>query len=109
MKRRSRPRRRRYRRITLRVVVEYASETGLHSELATTLGAGGLFIASDAPLAETTQLKLRFQLPGLETRWEVEGRVAWADASGMGVEFVDRATVTELASALESLSAASEG
>ncbi len=103
MRRRSHPRRRRYRRLTLRVVVEYASETGLHSELATTLGAGGLFISTDAPLAETTQLKLRFQLPGLETRWEVEGRVAWVDASGMGIEFVDRSTAAKLASALESL------
>jgi hypothetical protein len=103
MRRRGQPRRRRYRRLTLRVVVEYASETGLHSELATTLGAGGLFIASADPLPETTLLKLRFQLPGLETRWEVEGRVAWADASGMGIEFVDRLAAAVLARALESL------
>jgi uncharacterized protein (TIGR02266 family) len=101
MRRRTQPRRRRYRRLTLRVVVEYASEAGLHSDLATTLGAGGLFVATDAPLAETTQLKLRFQLPGATESWEIEGRVAWADASGMGVEFVDREAVGRLAEALE--------
>jgi Tfp pilus assembly protein PilZ len=88
--------------------VEYASETGLHSELATTLGAGGLFIASDEPLAETTRLKLRFQLPGVQPRWEIEGRVAWADATGMGIEFVDREAVGRLAAALESLAPPSE-
>ncbi len=101
MRRRSRPRRRRYRRLTLRVLVEYASEAGLHADLATTLGAGGLFIATDAPLAETTRLKLRFQLPGAAERWEMEGRVAWADDAGMGVEFVDRSAVSRLAAALE--------
>jgi uncharacterized protein (TIGR02266 family) len=106
MRRRGPTRRRRYRRLTLRIVVEYASESGLHSELATTLGAGGLFVATDSPLPETTRLKLRFQIPGLETRWEIEGRVAWADATGMGIAFVDRASIAQLALALESLPAA---
>jgi uncharacterized protein (TIGR02266 family) len=101
IRRRSRPQRRRYRRLTLRVVVEYSSDAGLQTELATTLGAGGLFVATDAPLAETTRLKLRFKLPGATHRWELEGRVAWADASGMGVEFVDRTAVGRLAAALE--------
>jgi len=101
MQRRTQPRRRRYRRLTLRVVVEYASEHGLQTDLATTLGAGGLFVATDTPLAETTRLKLRFQLPGADRRWEIEGRVAWADASGMGVEFVDRDAVARLAEDLE--------
>lgn len=103
MRRRGRSRRRRYRRLTLRVVVEYASDEGLHTELATTLGAGGLFIATETLLPETSRLKLRFRLPGVEQLWTIEGRVAWADVSGMGIEFVDRAAVARLAAALERL------
>ncbi len=105
MRRRSQPRRRRYRRLTLRVNVEYASESGLHSALATTLGAGGLFVACDEPLAEASRLKLRFRLPGSEELWEIEGRVAWADATGMGIEFLDRSAVGRLSLALEALPA----
>ena len=56
--------RRRYRRRTVRVLVDYATETGPRCDLATTLGAGGLFIESDDPLAETSTLKLQFSLPG---------------------------------------------
>lgn len=93
--------RRRYRRLTVRVVVEYTADDGLRTDLATTLGAGGLFIAADPPLAETLPIKVRFRLPGEETLWEIEGRVAWADHTGMGIEFVDRQAIARLARALE--------
>jgi hypothetical protein len=43
---------RRYRRRTVRVLVEYVSDAGLCVDPATTLGAGGLFIETESPLFE---------------------------------------------------------
>jgi uncharacterized protein (TIGR02266 family) len=102
---------RRYRRRTVRVMVEYLSDVGLCSDPATTLGAGGLFIETESPLREGASLKMRFQLPGGSRLHEIEGRVAWrrrpADpgqhAAGMGIEFTDRGAAADLARELETL------
>jgi uncharacterized protein (TIGR02266 family) len=91
--------RRRYRRRTVRVLVEYLSDAGLCCDTATTLGAGGLFIETDQPLPVGSEIKLTFKLPERDTRHEIEGRVSWvhhpagaaAGVPGMGVEFRDRA------------------
>ncbi len=102
---------RRYRRRTVRVAVEYLSDTGLRCERATTLGAGGLFIETDSPIAAGSLLKLRFQLSETGTHHEIEGRVIWsksienpeAGAIGMGIEFLDRTAANALAVELENL------
>lgn len=102
---------RRYRRRTVRITVEYLSNTGLHCERATTLGAGGLFIETDSPAAAGSILKLRFQLSETGGRHEIEGRVVWsksvgnaaAGTTGMGIEFMDRAAATAVAVELEHL------
>jgi uncharacterized protein (TIGR02266 family) len=103
--------RRRYRRRTVRVLVDYASDAGLSADPATTLGAGGLFIETEAPLPKGARLKLRFQLPGRSLVHEIEGRVVWQrwgtepghHAPGMGIEFTDRAAAVKLAQELEPL------
>ena len=103
--------RRRYRRRTVRIAVEYLSDTGLHRERATTLGAGGLFIETDSPVAAGSVLKLCFQLSEAGAHHEIEGRVVWsngagdcdAGATGMGIEFLDRAAAKALAAELERL------
>jgi Tfp pilus assembly protein PilZ len=102
---------RRFRRRTVRVLVEYLSDTGLRCETATTLGPGGLFIETDSPLVIGSLLKLRFRLSDTGIDHEIEGRVVWskgdADGSvgtpGMGVEFLDRAATRILGRELESL------
>ena len=103
--------RRRYRRRTVRVLVEYLSDAGLCCDTATTLGAGGLFIETDQPLPEGTAIKLAFRLPDSDVRHEIEGMVAWAHrpsghsvgAAGMGVEFSDRVASARLARELQRL------
>lgn len=103
--------RRRYRRRTVRVLVEYVSDAGLAADPATTLGAGGIFIETESPLAESSSLKMRFTLPGGQTLHEIEGRVVWRrrpsdpgqHAPGMGIEFTDRSAASRLARELESL------
>ena len=102
---------RRYRRRTVRIAVEYLSGTGLRCERATTLGAGGLFIETDSPETAGSLLKLRFQLSGAGAHHEIEGRVVWskgvrngdASATGMGIEFLNRPAANALAVELENL------
>ena len=101
--------RRRYRRLTVRLLVDFVSAGGVRCEYATTLGAGGLFVESEEPLAAGTRLKVRFRLPGRETLHEIEGRVAWSQpagadarrAPGMGVEFTDAVAIAQLARELD--------
>ena len=107
----SRRPKRRYRRRTLRVMVDYQSEAGAASEPATTLGAGGLFIETGNPLRPGSRLAMRFRLPGSSRTHEIEGRVCWRmrpddvgqHASGMGIEFTDRCARALLATELETL------
>ncbi len=102
---------RRFRRRTVRILVEYRSETGLRRETATTLGAGGLFVETDAPIAEGSLLKLCFQVSDAGFRHEIEGRVAWSNGiadgtvgtPGMGVEFSNRNACKRLAAELDKL------
>ncbi len=102
---------RRYRRRTIRIVVEYLCDTGTRSETATTLGAGGLFIESDTPPSEGTVLKLRFQTSPKGPQHELEGRVVWSrgiaaglvGTPGMGIEFTDRRAIKKLAEELATI------
>jgi uncharacterized protein (TIGR02266 family) len=97
--------RRRFRRRTLRVEVEYAWDEGVRHDYATTLGAGGLFIETEEPLPEGALLKLAFTLPSGELYHEISGVVAWAHepavtargSCGMGVAFKDRTATAKLA------------
>jgi Tfp pilus assembly protein PilZ len=99
---------RRYRRRTVRTMVDYLADSGPHRARATTLGAGGLFIETDSPAAAGCVLKLRFQLAATGAHHEIEGRVVWSKCTGsgtdgMGIEFLNRAATKVLAVELESL------
>lgn len=111
--------RRRYRRITLRVDVSYSAEGEIYSGQATTLGAGGLFIATDTPLPAGTKVRVRFRLPGGRSDHELDARVVWANdpqvsgipesARGMGVSFADKRPAARLAYELANLDERLEG
>jgi uncharacterized protein (TIGR02266 family) len=111
-----RRRHRRFRRQLVRVLVDYYADGQPHCEYATTLGAGGLFIETDAPLAPGSLLSVRFRLPGGSVLHSIAGRVTWQhrleDAragdsrpGGMGVEFTDASAASVLARELEQLAA----
>ena len=107
---------RHYRRRTVRVRVEYDGVGGPRQAVATTLGAGGMFVATDEPLPEHTLLELRFRLEAGGALHEIEGRVVWvnrpgddhAHTRGMGIEFGNPATRSLLAQELEGLRNPSE-
>jgi Tfp pilus assembly protein PilZ len=106
-------RRRRYRRRTVRILVDFVGESGPRCEYATTLGAGGLFVETEEPLEPGRPIKVRFRLSRQGALHAIEGRVAWAhhpapgssllQAPGMAVEFLDRAACAALARELEVL------
>lgn len=104
---------RRFRRRTVRILVDYVSDQGVHCDYATTLGAGGLFLESDLPLSRGSVVKMRFRLPESDRLHEIEGRVAWlhsqrqgeggVQAPGMGIQFTDTTAASRLARELEDL------
>jgi uncharacterized protein (TIGR02266 family) len=104
---------RRFRRLAVRVLVDYRGPAGVRCDYATTLGGGGLFIESEDPLPEGTGLALRLRLPRGGTLHELEGRVVWChrpgpggDASrppGMGVALARTPSSARLAREIEEL------
>lgn len=103
---------RRFRRRTVRVLVDYSSHDGVHCDYATTLGAGGLFLETEQNLQVGSILKLRFRVPGGETLHQIEGRVVWSRvtkqgqttaAPGVGVQFTNAAAAGALGRELEDL------
>ncbi len=91
------------------MTVEYSNGTESRQDIATTLGAGGLFIRTDEPLDEGTRISLRFVLPHSGAQHEIDGRVVWANrrfdthdyACGMGIEFTQPDRVAQLARELD--------
>ena len=96
---------RRYRRQTVRIRVDYQGPEAAGCDHATTLGAGGLFIATEEPLPVGTRVKTRFRLADDSSLHEIEGVVVWireqADArlqtAGMAVRFEDALSMARLA------------
>jgi uncharacterized protein (TIGR02266 family) len=111
---RPQPSQRRFRRRLVRVLVDFHADGTPRCEYATTLGAGGMFIETDAPLAPGTALRLRFRLPTSAELHAIEARVTWLHQgeataagdlrpSGMGVSFTDATASARLAHELEQL------
>jgi len=110
LRRRSETPIRRWRRRTASLYVVYTSPEGAAVARATTLGAGGLFVRTDAAPPEGAPLRVRFRPPGARALVEMDARVAWVHtpserptAPGMGVAFTDPTQIAALARALEAL------
>ncbi len=103
---------RRFRRRTVRILVDYIGPQDVCCDYATTLGAGGLFIETESPCPVDTQLKVRFRLSEETELHEIEGRVVWCrqpheggrpHAPGFAFQFTDSIGSSKLARELEDL------
>ena len=101
---------RRYRRQTLRIMVDYVWKGRVCCDYATTLGAGGMFLETEEKLAPGDVVKAPFRLPRGEALHEIEGKVVWcretvdprrASTGGAGIKFADPQAVARLARDLE--------
>lgn len=99
--------RREHIRVPVSLSARYWTSNELRDRYISTLGEGGLFIATDQPLEVGSPIDLQIRLVERGLSVAVHGRVAWADERaeskqrGMGVEFVDldydqKATIYEL-------------
>lgn len=97
--------------MTVRLLVDYAVGGVPRCEYATTLGAGGLFIETEAPPPRGTVLKVRFRLGPESPLHTIESRVVWArppaeagaTAPGMGLAFLNALASSQLAVELEQM------
>lgn len=91
--------RRRFKRVSLDVQVDYDCEGTFLFTYSMDVSASGLFIHSHNPHPPGTRLSLRFVMPGDAEPTVLQGKVVWSSSdgddpsagsrSGMGIEFVD--------------------
>ena len=93
---------RRSQRLHHEVMIGVTSEQGIFSGWGTNLSAGGVFVNSQGAPPVGTKVTVLLQLPG-ESECKLNGRVAWSqpsgpgvDEPGMGIEFVDPDEATRL-------------
>lgn len=107
---------RRYRRMTVRLAAVYEVGGVEREAVATTLGAGGMYVATPDPPPEGSVLTVRFQVPGGTRSYRLAARVVWthvpadggSQAPGMGISFASPAECAVLATELEALAAQNE-
>lgn len=106
---------RKHRRATVRILVDYQAQGGIHCDYATTLGTGGMFLQTDLVMERGDTVKVRFRIPGGELLHEFEASVTWYHAAkpepngklrtpGVGLQFADPSTTATLARELEDYS-----
>lgn len=107
---------RKFRRMTVRILVDYQALGKIHCDYATTLGAGGMFLQTELDLQTGDMVKVRFRVPGAELLHEFESKVTWAQTQpsqpnspthvpGVGLQFKDPSAIAALARELEDYSA----
>jgi len=106
---------RKHRRATVRILVDYQTQGGIHCDYATTLGAGGMFLQTELLMTRGDSVKVRFRIPEGELLHELEARVTWQHATGpgpdgnvrtpgVGLQFTDSDAIDALARELEDYS-----
>jgi uncharacterized protein (TIGR02266 family) len=89
--------RRRYKRAPLRIIVRVKTEAGSQRYYSKNISPGGVFLLSDAPLAEETEVELEMELPGMSAPVKVGGEVVWnrrQEPRGFAVKFIDISDIT---------------
>ena len=104
---------RRYERTSGRISVDYVIDGHPHSDYVVCLSAGGVFVESKDPQSPGTRITLQFRLPDRKEPFEVDGKVAWTNASdnpsdlqrppGMAIQFDAPLNIVKLVALISSL------
>ncbi len=85
-------------RIPVQLLVDYRSDGNYLFDFCKDLGAGGVFIQTNSPLAHGSTVQLTFTLPDSKETLKASGKVIWVQNTvagrkdltpGMGVQFAD--------------------
>ena len=75
-------------RVELAIPVSYRFDDTLGGAVTLNIGTGGLAIRTMSPLAVSTEVRTRFQLPGSDREIGTHSRIVWSDRRvGMGLQF----------------------
>ena len=75
-------------RVVLAIPVSYRFDNTIGSAVTLNISKGGLAIRTMSPLAVSTEVRVRFQLPGADREISATSRVVWSDRRvGMGIQF----------------------
>ena len=75
-------------RVVLAIPVSYRFDNTIGGALTLNISKGGLAIRTMSPLAVSTEVRARFQLPGADSEISADSRVVWSDRRvGMGLQF----------------------
>ena len=75
-------------RVELAIPVSYRFDNTIGGALTLNISTGGLAIRTMSPLAVSTEVRARFQLPGSDREIDTHSRVVWSDRRvGMGLQF----------------------
>ena len=75
-------------RVVLAIPVSYRFDNTIGGAVTLNISKGGLAIRTISPLAVSTEVRARFQLPGADREISATSRVVWSDRRvGMGLQF----------------------
>ncbi len=91
--------RRKHKRYTVELKVEYSTGDKFSADFAKNISHGGMFIHTTKPLDTGTIVNLRFYIPGQKVPLNLKGEVRWmvrpeevrhrSQMPGMGIRFLD--------------------
>ena len=75
-------------RVVLTIPVSYGFDNTIGGALTLNISKGGLAVRTMSPLAVSTEMWVRFRLPGADRETSADSRVVWSDRRvGMGLQF----------------------
>jgi len=86
------PERRRYDRASIRVGVRVKTENGYKHFASDNLSAGGIFLLSNEPVEEESELEMELFIPSVSLPIKAKGEVVWnqrQEPSGFAVRFTE--------------------
>ena len=83
-------------RVPAELEVQYRTAQEFLAAYSRNISGGGIFVRTQQPLALNRSVIVRFTLPGLDHRFEIQGIVVWTNSTaartafppGMGIKFL---------------------